>query len=211
MSTTGLNSAFEALRRDLLAEEGPRISTMRNYRFAILPYRPEAEFEVRRKVRQLSDELKARGWSVLDISLHRLLLQRLKSLDSSDLQRLMETEKRQYKSNPEKALNRVKDQVGGLIGGEDGLAADLVRIIDEFAETQPHDPEKTLIWIKRVGALYPFYRSSTLLKHLDGKTRQIPVVLLYPGEQRDKTALSFMGEFEPDRDYRPRIYASETF
>lgn len=122
---------------------------------------------------------------------------------------MIETEKRQYRLNSERAMNRVKDQLGQLLGGEDGLAADLVRVIDEFAASQPHNPEKTLIWVKRVGALYPFYRSSTLLKHLDGKTRQIPVVLLYPGEQRDKTALSFMGELEPDRDYRPRIYSSE--
>lgn len=205
-----LATAFEALKRDLLAEEGPRISTMRNYRFAILPYPPESEFEVRRRVRQLSDDLKSRGWDVLDISMHRLFMNRLKSLGEEGLQRLIETEKRQFQRSPERALNRVKDQVGLLIGGEDGMAADLARIIDEFSERQPHDTEKTLIWIKRLGALYPFYRTSTLLKHLDGKTRQIPVVLLYPGEQRDRTALSFMGEIPAVSDYRPRIYSLES-
>ncbi len=209
MSATGLSHAFEALKRDLLADEGPRISTMRNYRFAILPYGPEAEFDLRKRVRQLSDDLKLRGWNVLEISMQRLFLQRLKGVESLD--KLIATEKRQFERDPERALNRVKDQVGKLISGEEGLAADVVRIIEQFADTQPHDTEKTLIWIKRVGALYPFYRSSTLLKHLDGKTRQIPVVLLYPGVQRDKTALSFMDEFEPDRDYRPRIYSSEAF
>ena len=60
--------------------------------------------------------------------------------------------------------------------------------------------------IGRAGALYPFFRSSALLKHIDGKTRNIPVVLLYPGERKDTTALSFMGELAADRDYRPRIY-----
>lgn len=38
-----LEEAVAALRRDLLAENGPQISTMRNYRFAILPYRPSAK------------------------------------------------------------------------------------------------------------------------------------------------------------------------
>lgn len=211
MSATGLAVAFEALKRDLLTEEGPRISTMRNYRFAILPYAPESEFDLRRRVRTLSDDLKLQGWEVLEISMHRLFLQRLKGLEAGLLERLIETEKRQYERQSERALNRVKDQVGQMVSGEEGLAADVVRIIEQFAETQPHDTEKTLIWIKRVGALYPFYRSSTLLKHLDGKTRQIPVVLLYPGKQKDKTALSFMDEFPPDRDYRPRIYSSESF
>ena len=65
---------------------------------------------------------------------------------------------------------------------------------------------RTLVLLGRAGALYPFFRSSALLKHIDGKTRNIPVVLLYPGERRDTTALSFMGELIPDRDYRPRIY-----
>jgi hypothetical protein len=66
--------------------------------------------------------------------------------------------------------------------------------------------DRTLVLVGRSGALYPFFRTSALLKHIDGKTRNIPVVLLYPGERRDVTELSFMGELQPDRDYRPRIY-----
>ena len=34
----------------------------------------------------------------------------------------------------------------------------------------------------------------------------MPVVLLYPGERRGPTGLSFMGRLDPDNDYRPRIY-----
>ena len=40
----------------------------------------------------------------------------------------------------------------------------------------------------------------------EAKEANIPVVLLYPGERKDTTALSFMGELDADRDYRPRIY-----
>jgi hypothetical protein len=32
------------------------------------------------------------------------------------------------------------------------------------------------------------------------------LVLLYPGERRGNTGLSFMGIVNPDSDYRPRIY-----
>ena len=69
--------------------------------------------------------------------------------------------------------------------------------------------DRSLILIGRAGALHPFYRSSALLKHIDGKTRNLPVVLLYPGERPDPTGsgLSFMGELPSDRDYRPRIYS----
>jgi len=72
----------------------------------------------------------------------------------------------------------------------------------------PDQLERTLALVGRAGALYPFFRSSALLKHLDGRTRNVPVVLLYPGGRRGPTSLSFMDMLEPDSDYRPRIYPS---
>ena len=77
--TTTLAAAVQALRHDLLAEGGPTISTMRNYRFAILPYDPRQEFALRTHMRRLRDELTSRGWNVLSISLQRLLLDRLQA------------------------------------------------------------------------------------------------------------------------------------
>ena len=73
-----LDEAVAALRRDLLDEAGPQISTMRNYRFAILPYRPKDEFKLRERIRRLSDDLRAEGWDVLPISLQKLLLDRIR-------------------------------------------------------------------------------------------------------------------------------------
>jgi len=37
---TPIQETFAALRQDLIEEDGPRISTMRNYRFAIVQYEP---------------------------------------------------------------------------------------------------------------------------------------------------------------------------
>ena len=70
----------------------------------------------------------------------------------------------------------------------------------------PDKAERTLVFVGRAGALYPFFRVSALLKHLDGRTRNVPVVLLYPGDRKGDAGLSFMGELPADRDYRPRIY-----
>ena len=71
MSTprTQLDEAFVALRKDLLNENGPQISTMRNYRFAIVPYSPRDEFKLRGKVQGLVSELTSGGWVVLTLSL----------------------------------------------------------------------------------------------------------------------------------------------
>lgn len=214
MSTLGLQGAFAALKQDLLAPEGPRISTMRNYRFAILPYPPEREFEVRRRARQLGEELKVKhGWEVLDVDLHACLLRRLRTrLREDEIHSLVGTERRLASKfqDPLRPLDKLRGPLSTLLEGEQGLAGDVIREIGEFADRYPHRQDTTLIWIRRLGALYPFVRTSSLLRHLDGKTRQIPVVLLYPGEHVPPTGLSFMKELEPDRDYRPRIYSALT-
>jgi hypothetical protein len=201
-----LDEAVGALRRDLLAEGGPQISTMRNYRFAILPYRPKDEFKLRQHMRRLTDELRANDWAVLAISLQKLLLARIRKTGDENVTALVEREKRLHAKDPDRALDHLRDKIAPHIEGPEGIAADVARLISEFADQNPVGVDRTLVLIGRAGALYPFFRSSALLKQIDGKTRNIPVVLLYPGERRDTTALSFMGELPADRDYRPRIY-----
>lgn len=201
-----LDEAVAALSRDLLADTGPQISTMRNYRFAILPYRPKDEFKLRRLMRRLTDDLQAAGWGVLPISLQKLLLERVRATGDGNVSALIDREKRLYEKDPERALAHLRDKIAPHIEGPDGIAADVARLIADFAEAHPDRADRTVVLIGRAGALYPFFRSSALLKHIDGKTRNIPVVLLYPGERKDTTALSFMGELDADRDYRPRIY-----
>lgn len=201
-----LTEAVAALRTDLLAEGGPQISTMRNYRFAILPYRPREEFKLRQLIRRLTDELRAEGWSVLPISLQKLVLDRIRATGETNVHALIDRERRLFDKDPGRALAHLRDKIAPHIEGPEGIAADVARLIHEFAEQTDASPDRSLVLIGRAGALYPFFRSSALLKHIDGKTRNIPVVLLYPGERKDTTALSFMGELPSDRDYRPRIY-----
>lgn len=201
-----LDEAVDALRRDLRAEGGPQISTMRNYRFAIVPYRPKDEFKLRRLMRILTDELRADGWGVLPISLQKLLLDRIRGTGGGNVEGLIRREKSLYGKDPDRALDYLRDKIAPHIEGPEGIAADVARLIADFGEENSAGTDRTLVLIGRAGALYPFFRSSALLKQIDGKTRNIPVVLLYPGERKDTSALSFMGELAADRDYRPRVY-----
>ena len=201
-----LQEAFEALRRDLIHEDGPRISTMRNYRFAILQYQPEDEFKVRGEVQRLVQDLKNASWHVLTISLQKLLLDRVRAEGDEWIDRVIAMEKRMHGVSPDRGLSYLRDRVAPLIEGPDGIAADCSRVICEHAEQHPEELDRTVAVIGRAGALYPFFRSSSLLKHLDGRTMNVPVVLLYPGERRGDKGLSFMGVLSPDSDYRPRIY-----
>lgn len=203
---TPLNEAISALRKDLIHEDGPRISTMRNYRFAIVQYEPADEFKLRGEVQRLSSDLVANGWMVISISLQKLLLDRIRAEGDEWIERVTQMEERMAAIEPQRGLNYLKSKLSPLIEGPTGLAADCSRLICEYAEKHPDTVDRTVALIGRAGALYPFFRSSALLRHLDGKTRNVPVVLLYPGERRGPTGLSFMGILNPDNDYRPRIY-----
>ncbi len=206
-----LQEAFTALRQDLLHEDGPQISTMRNFRFAILPYAPNDEFRLRAEVQRLHGELVAHGWVVLEISLKKLFLDRIKREGPEFSQRIIQMERRL--TDRQRAMNYVRERITPLVEGvadgggvSGGIAEDCAQAIRSFAEAHPDKADRTLAIISRAGVLYPFYRSSALLKQLAGKTANVPVVLLYPGERRSKNALSFMGVFDADGDYRPRIY-----
>lgn len=201
-----LQQAFVALRRDLIHEDGPHISTMRNYRFAIMQYDPSDEFDLRGEVQRLTADLVANGWMVLSISLQKLLLDRVRAQGLEWVDRVVQMEERMAGIEPERGLNYLKSKLWPLIEGPDGIATDCSRLISEYADRHPDTVDRTVAFIGRAGALYPFIRSSALLRHLDGRTRNVPVVLLYPGERRGVAGLSFMGILNPDNDYRPRIY-----
>lgn len=201
-----VGEAFDALRRDLIYEDGPRISTMRNYRFAIVQYKPEEEFELRSEVQRLTSDLAANGWIVFSLDLQRILFDRIRSQGEEWIDRVVQMEKRFSQIEDERGLNYLKSKLTPLIEGPEGIAADCSRIIRSYVEQNPDKVDRTLALIGRAGALYPFFRSSALLRHLDGRTDNVPVVLLYPGERRGTTGLSYMGILNPDNDYRPRIY-----
>jgi len=218
-----LDSAVGALRRDLLGDGGPRISTIRSYNFAILPYPPDQELTLRAKIHTLATELVEIGWKVKSIALQKLLFDRVRAEGDDFVETLIATEKRYHakavaqsgdpaEPESEPALRYLRDHIGELIEGPKGIAADVVREIETFCEENPDHDERIVVFVGRAGAMYPFFRTSSLLRHLDGHTRNLPVVLLYPGVRAtgphgtDTTALSFMGVLAPDRDYRPRIY-----
>ncbi len=204
---TPLQQAFAALRADLIQEDGPRISTIRNYRFAIVQYSPDDEFKLRGEVQRLSSELIANGWKVLAIDLQKLLLDRVRAQGDEWVRSRIKRERGAGAKDRDNGLTYLSEQLQPLIEGPEGLAADCGRIICDHVDRHPDEVDRTLALIGRAGALYPFFRSSALLRHVDGKTRNVPVVLLYPGERRGQTGLSFMGMLSPDKDYRPRIYS----
>lgn len=119
---TPLQERIAALRQDLVHPDGPRISTMRNYRFAILVYDPREEFELRRRIQDLSRELVDGGWFVLPIDLQRLFHARLRAQGQEWLDRLVEMERRLHGQSENRALNHLRHKLSPLLEGPELLA-----------------------------------------------------------------------------------------
>jgi hypothetical protein len=204
---TELKLSVDALKKDLLREEGPQISTTRNYNFAILPYEPDHEFALRGAIRTLCEELRDAGWTTGTIRLHSLLLARLKAEGPEFIEAMTRREKQLAAgADPWRGLRALKERIVTLLEGPDGLAKDVIAEVHRILGEHPENVHRTVIFLGRAGALYPFFRTSALLKHMSGHTRNVPLVLLYPGKLIGETGLSFMGILPADRDYRPRIY-----
>lgn len=203
---TEIASAVDALRKDLLRDEGPQISTVRNYNFAILPYPPDQEFALRAAIHELAGVLHDKGWTTGTVVLHSLLLRRLRAEGADVLDSIIRREKSLAgAADGSRGLRMLKERVVNLVDKPDGIAADVVRGIEDIL-AKSETPERTVVFLGRLGGLYPFLRTSALLKHIAGRTHNVPVVLLYPGTVEGETGLRFMGVLQPDRDYRPRIY-----
>ena len=195
------------LKKDLLHPSGPTISTNRNYPFAIFHYRPEEEFRARELIGELVDGLRLAGWNIRTVDLFGVLLAYLQLEEDGDLiPAWIEEEKmlyRRYKQDYTKPLDFLGNALSGFFNRKTGYPQ---RVLEEIRDvTDGADENRTVIFLSRIGALYPFYRTSALLRFLDEGVR-VPTVVLYPGERTDQHYLSFMGEMDADRDYRPRIY-----
>jgi len=68
------------------------------------------------------------------------------------------------------------------------------------------DPARSLLFLTRVGALYPVYRASALLENLMGQV-QVPTILFYPGTRgAGRNSLRFMDSLEAIHGYRHKIF-----
>ncbi len=142
-----------------------------------------------------------------NISLIDLTLKRLERDEDDVIRETIAVEKRLFRKKRNglnKALSFLKSVMIPDLQDENGLAADVIAEIRRLKEET--DDGRTLVFISRAGALHPFYKTSGLLRYLDGRSLDTPVILLYPGSRPSRTALSFMDEYPPDPDYRPRIH-----
>jgi hypothetical protein len=160
--------------------------------YAIFRYAPEDEFAVRQETALLVTRLEQAGKRVTSISLSACMYEALEA-EGLDRQALADAERSVGLDSTIETIHQVLSEYRPL----DELVA--AHISTEA------DPLRDVVFIVRAAALFPVYRTSSLLEQLKGKVH-VPAVLFYPGELDGAAGLRFMGALDAEHNYRPKIF-----
>jgi hypothetical protein len=177
----------------LLESADPRtdISAYHDMPYAIFRYNPAEEFALRKAITLLATRLQNKGKRVTRILLSECLNDALTSQRPvSDW----------FQAERDIGLPETIQTIANVLESYRPLV-DLVR------ERLPEQPQPTtdVVFISRVGALFPVYRTFSLLEQLKGSVT-VPTVLFYPGDLDGAAGLRFMGVLEAEHNYRPKIF-----
>ena len=169
--------------------------------FILYQYAPEAEWPVRKELGELRRWLEAppRAIACASISLADLFWRAVE--ESGYLDELVAQEREATAASDDAAMREVHEAVGEILRQPPTLPD---RVVDEVAGCD----ERTAVFLYRAGALYPAYRTSTMLDDLRGRLPR-PITLLYPGRLVGEYGLSFMDRTEPAYGYRALIVPRE--
>lgn len=175
-----------------LPDPRQRISAYHDMPYALLRYDPEDEFDLRKQVTLLETRLSQNGKRVHRISLAECLdtamrLQRPLA-DWFDVERQLGTD-------------TLVETVHAV------LSEGATTLVDLVAAKLPKegDPLHDVVFIMRTGALFPVYRTFSLLEQLKGRVH-VPTILFYPGDLDGAAGLRFMGTLDAEHNYRPKIF-----
>ena len=170
----------------------PKISAYHNMPYAIFRYPPDDEFALRGEITMLRTRLEQAGKRVTVISLATCLKMALE---------------REEISTDEIKMTEEMTGTGTMVATVHKVLSEYQPLDALVAEQLPEnaDPLVDVVFITRAGALFPFYRTSSLLEQLKGKV-EVPAVLFYPGELDGAAGLRFMGVLDAEHNYRPKIF-----
>lgn len=173
-----------------LPDPRPRLSAYHDMPYAIFRYDPEDEFTLRTQVTLLETRLGQKGKRVTRISLAECLDEALTS------QRPMED---WIAAEREQGVETLVETIHAVL-------SEYAPLVNLVARRLPEDPDalRDVVFILRTGALFPVYRTFSLLEQLKGRVT-VPTILFYPGVLDGAAGLRFMGVLDAEHNYRPKI------
>lgn len=168
-----------------------RLSAYHDMPYALFRYEPEEEFTLRKQVTLLETRLSQKGKRIKRISLAECLAEAM--ISQRPLEEWFAVER-------EQGVEAVVDTVHAVLSEY----APLVDLVTARMPENP-DPWRDIVFIVRTGALFPVYRTFSLLEQLKGHVH-VPTVLFYPGDLDGAAGLRFMGVLDAEHNYRPKIF-----
>ena len=190
-------SDFERRLRDSLepvlemTDPRQKISAYHDMPYAIFRYNAEQEFSFRAAVGRLKTRLENKGKRVTTISLSECLFAAMAAQRPID---------DWYAA--EKAIG-IEEAIQTITN----LLEDYQPLVDLLVQRMPDtaDPTTDIVFITRTGALFPVYRTFSLLEQIKGRV-MVPTILFYPGDLDGAAGLRFMGILDAEHNYRPKIF-----
>ena len=177
----------------LLEQPDPRkqISAYHDMPYALFRYDAEEEFELRKQVTMLETRLTQKSKRVKRISLAECLDEAMRS------QRPLEE---WFNAEREQGTETIVQTVHAIL-------SEYAPLVELVANRMPEDadPLRDIVFILRTGALFPVYRTFSLLEQLKGRVN-VPTILFYPGSLDGAAGLKFMGVLDAEHNYRPKIF-----
>jgi len=174
-----------------LTDPRQRISAYHDMPYALFRYDPEDEFELRKQVEMLETRLFQKGKRIKRISLAECLDEALRSQNPPE---------EWFAAEREQGIETIIETIHSVL-------SDYCPLVDLVAGRMPEDPDplRDIVFILRTGALFPVYRTFSLLEQIKGRVH-VPTVLFYPGDLDGAAGLRFMGVMDAEHNYRPKIF-----
>ena len=174
-----------------LTDPRERISAYHDMPYALFRYCADEEFELRKQVTLLETRLTQKGKRIKRISLAECLNEAMRS------ERPLEE---WFTAEREQGVETIVETVHSVL-------SDYSPLVDLVSARLPENPDplRDIVFILRTGALFPMYRTFSLLEQLKGRVH-VPTVLFYPGDLDGAAGLRFMGVLDAEHNYRPKIY-----
>ena len=174
-----------------LADPRERISAYHDMPYALFRYEPDEEFDLRKQVTLIETRLTQKGKRVKRISLAECLDEAMRSQRPLD---------EWFSAEREQGTDTLVETVHSVL-------SEYAPLVDLVAARMPDEPNPLhdIVFIVRTGALFPVYRTFSLLEQLKGRVT-VPTVLFYPGDLDGAAGLRFMGVLAAEHNYRPKIF-----
>ena len=193
-SSDELDTRLGVLREAILGGAA-FLSAFREMPFAIFVHEPAEEFALRGKLQALFAELKRSALDPVHLSLAQLARDSVDRAQREDggWERIYEGERK--RKSPKAAIQTVRYALQ--------TAAPLADLVVE--RLSDANPDRTVTFLGRIGALYPAYRAHALLAALAGRIK-VPVVLLFPGRRSADGGVEFLEGLPSDASSYARIF-----